>query len=299
MGWLLQNTQVLAFVIIALFSVGSWVYRILQEQKAIKDTRDRERERQEEMLRTGRDPNDPSTSAGAGAGGNRSSLEAAAQGPVESDEQRLREVMQRRLAERQAQMAPRPSMPTSAGGSSSQGGQSGPVMKELWPGGPVVVVGQGGPGAGGPNAGGPVPIPAPVATRRAGTPTAPSMSPGEGTGRAERQRKVKRQRVEARGLSSGEGSSGQRSVPTTPKSGVKAVATASQSASRAYQKRTSLEQQRGRDLRADGATSGNAADTRSVRRDDAVPAGVPTTLEGWRAAFVASEVLGAPLALRD
>lgn len=155
-----QWLQYLIIILFLGFSALSWIVRKLQEQKAVKELRDRELRRQESFLRTGRQEERDST-AGHGP-----------PGEARSDIDRLREII--------AQEESRHTEKADSGSASSTPG--GPITAELWPGGPVVVISQGG-ATTAPTSSGPAPVrpapmtPAPTATSRRSPSVAPARTP--------------------------------------------------------------------------------------------------------------------------
>lgn len=121
------STQIIIFLIIVGFSLLSWVYRQMQEQKAKKTARDARLRREAEMLRTGRDPLAPDNPA-----------QATAPQPARSLAERQAELRDQRRAAPPippAQSAPAPAQPRPAANVP-------PGMREveLWPGGPRVLI---------------------------------------------------------------------------------------------------------------------------------------------------------------
>jgi hypothetical protein len=155
-----QWLQYLIIILFLGFSALSWLVRKLQEQKAIKEMRDRELRRQESFLRTGRQE-DPDLKPSLGP-----------PDQTGSDLDRLREIIAREEARKQGRPATAPSPAAPAG----QPG--GPITAELWPGGPVVVISPGGAPTAPPTPA-PVPVaPTPTATPRRTPPVASARPAG-------------------------------------------------------------------------------------------------------------------------
>lgn len=284
------------FVLLLLaFSFLSWVWKKLAEQKAIKDAQDRARAAQEYKLRTGRDADEVAIGPTATAPG-----APARSGSV--DEERLRELVQRRLRESAgggqtagsgssgagspvppSMPAPSP-RPASAGGPSGSAGGGGaagggkPVTAELWPGGPVVVIQPGGAPAGGPGGGG-------------------------GGGGGQPQRTV----VVRPAPAAGNRERAQPQPAPTRKNKTKAPATresasdASLAASlRARDGSVSTERQATQRMVAQAEREARAEESRrAAARVPTLRETLPKTPAQWRAAFVAAEVLGRPVSLRE
>lgn len=142
-----QVPQFMQIIIFALFMLGSflgWLLKRLREQKAIKQARQRQLEREEMILRTGRDPlaegpaGVPTVPRGHVAqefeGGTIQQMQRQAE--MARRQEQLRRLRERR---RQGQGVPAgPALPTV--GNPHGGSGTGPVMRELWPGGPVIAV---------------------------------------------------------------------------------------------------------------------------------------------------------------
>lgn len=119
----MNSVHLIIFAIVMLGSFIKWVAKKAEEQKAIKQAREMQERRQTEMLRTGRDPDS----------------EQARPAPVvqtiRANDMRQKEMLERRqqqLRELRAKAA------------RDQAGAGEPMVKELWPGGPVIVVDKGG-----------------------------------------------------------------------------------------------------------------------------------------------------------
>ncbi|MCU0689412.1 MAG: hypothetical protein MUE97_06715 [Phycisphaerales bacterium] len=148
-GWS-QYGHLIVIAIIFLSSVLSWVFRKLREQQQLKALRDAEARRRDEILRTGRDP---AAEEAARTAAMLREVEAEARGREQAaaiEVQRQQAEMQRRRDELRRLREQRRSERT--GGSPQPQAQAqpqnqpqpqpqGPVTtRELWPGGPVVVI---------------------------------------------------------------------------------------------------------------------------------------------------------------
>jgi hypothetical protein len=270
------SLQVIIFLLILAASGVSWLFRKLAEAKARKAEEDRERHRQEEMLRTGRDP----------------LAENAAPNPMRDADAnaRLREI----AARRQAQLRELRRKQTEGSPATTPPGQAPeptPQARELWPGGPVVVINPSTkppaspPALPTPNAPNrPLPTPAaprPVA-RPKPRPPAPVGTPGQVRGpghpgtAAEAVRAEQRRKNEARTAALRRQAAQQADIDAEIAS-----------------ERSASDQRRATIARI---TAGSDAPVSTTIKTDAWRP--PNTVDAWRNAFIAAEVLAAPLALR-
>lgn len=261
------NIQVVVILLLFAFSGLSWLFRKLKEKAEVQRA-NAERQRQiEEMLRTGRDPV---------SGAPVSSADAAAREPVyvppavaradDPDTQRQREIAERRreqLRQLRDRLAGKPAP-----------SQPGPVSGELWPGGPVVVIGQAGspaPQAPAP-AGRAAPQPRPAPPRQP-----PQARPGPTPPQQPRPTKKKRPQPERTG----------------PALSAEAIAGI-------RDRRESDQARRQGAARITASdTDASRADAARVRRDaPMLGALVPQSPDQWRQAIIAAEILSPPVGLR-
>ncbi len=256
-----QNYQVWIFVLLAAFSAISWVVKKLQEQAAIKAAQEREGRRSDEILRTGRDPQ--AQAEAARAPGNLDDAQARLRELAQRRQAQLRELRKREQAQGQQGAPPQQPVP-------SHQPSAGPVTAELWPGGPVIVL-QHGPAA--PAAPSPrVPAPGPVFApqQRQTSQPRPARAAKDGSAKKAAQDAARKRALELR-----------------------------QAAERQRNQQSAMAQDR-----EDEATSR----ARAVAARPGVQAAVqeavlvwtpPQTANAWRDAFIAAEVLGPPVALRE
>jgi hypothetical protein len=257
------------FLLVLAASGLSWLFRQLNEAKERKRALQAEQRRKDEILRTGRDPSETAANPMQEADANQRLREIAARRQAQ-----LRELRKKQQAggEGSGEVTARPA-PVAGGGSAGGGAGGPPVGRELWPGGPVVVAGPRG-GAG------PAQIPAPD-------------RPGTNVPRQDVRPKTPK-RTAAEPVSMGP----VVSTKPTPAAAVKRRAEQRQAAAARQ-----LAQQRAmqEDLSGPGTTSRSMpARVAAVAPERAKPAWTPprTTAE-WRAALIAAEVLGPPVASRS
>lgn len=256
------NYQVWIFVLLAAFSAISWAVKKLQEQAAIKAAQEREARRSDEILRTGRDP--------------QAQAEAArAPGSLDDAQARLRELAQRRQAQlrelrkreqAQGQQGAPPPQPVS-----SHQPSAGPVTAELWPGGPVIVL-QHGPAA--PAAPQPArtPVPGPVFApqQRQTSQPRPARAAKDGSAKKAAQDAARKRALELR-----------------------------QAAERQRNQQSAMSQDQ-EDRATSQARAAAARPGVQVALQEAVLVWTPPqTANAWRDAFIAAEVLGPPVSLRE
>ncbi len=241
-----QWLQYLIIILFLGFSALSWIVRKLQEQKAVKELRDRELRRQESFLRTGRQEERDSTGR------------LGPQGEAKGDIDRLREII--------AQEESRQIEKADSGSASSTPG--GPITAELWPGGPVVVISQGGPSTAQTSTG-PAPMrPVPKATSQRSPSVAPARTPSRPASNAPSK---KRRR---------DGQDRSQSVALDDHQR-RAAVLRRQAEQEELSERRQIAQQQAAHL---------AAQARAL---------VPHTPEDWRRAIIASELLARPVSLRQ
>ena len=134
--------QILLFALVLGWSGLMWLIRYLKEQKKIRDARDREAQRRTEALRTGRDPdsfNAPALTPRMTPSAQQADAAEAQRALQERRQQQLRE-LRKQAAGQQATPIPARQVARAAPPTT----RSGPATVELWPGGPKVIVGQGG-----------------------------------------------------------------------------------------------------------------------------------------------------------
>lgn len=263
-----NNLQFWVFVVVFAFSGMSWVVRKLQEQAAIKAAKDREARRREEILRTGRDP-----AAGEGASeGSLDDAQARLRELAQRRQEQLRELRKREQAGGGETAAARPAVPQPA--QAPQAPRPAPVTAELWPGGPVVVVGPG-----------QAPVQAaPRPRAQTSQPRPPEKRPAAMGGspeavRAEREQSAKRA---ARAAANRRAEQVQRAAEQQE---AKEAAIAKAQAARLVQ--------------GAAVRESRAAAVAAVKREGAGDAWTPPrTAEAWREAFIASEVFGPPVSGR-
>ncbi|MBL8991634.1 MAG: hypothetical protein JNJ48_08660 [Phycisphaerae bacterium] len=267
------NIQVIVILLLFAFSGLSWLFRKLKEKAEVQRANAERQRHIEEMLRTGRDP-----LTGAPAGAPVEPMTAAAREqvytppavagqPDDADTRRQRELADRRreqLRQLRDRLAGKPGP-----------AQPQPVSGELWPGGPVVVIGQAG-------------SPAPQAPA---SPSRPSQPGGSSTPRqrassrpapppqtAPRPAKKKRPQPE----------------PARPALSAEAMAAIRD------KRESDLARRQGAARITAGDTDASRADAVRVRRDDAplAASSIPQGPDEWRKAIIAAEILAGPVGLR-
>lgn len=235
----------LAYIIIIVAStIGRGLYQVYKKKQATLEAERLQREREQTILRTGRDP-----ATEAKRGGVSPQFSPARQREAEMTAQRQEALRQLRQQQAQAE----------ADGAS---GNSGPVRRPLWPGGPIVEVR-------GPAPAGPASAPARPAQPEFRPP--PRMAPANpASARPAPQRQAQPQQ--------GRPSQKKRGGQAQPQPQVRGE--------------SAVERERAV-ARQSVSTVGEAfaAPTRPAF-------GLPSTRDQWRAALLASEILGPPVALR-
>lgn len=244
--------QLIYFAFLLVASGAMATFRWYQKKKVVMDIERAAREREQEILRTGRDP-----SAQQPTLVNRP--EPARQmnhRPREADLMAERQEALRQLRRQETQ--------TATGTTPTPAPAGGTITRELWPGGPVIVINAGG-GGGTPAPAAPPPMPVQRAQ------PAPRPLPVQPPQQARPQKAKQPQKKQAR-------------------QPVQRAASAESRHDEAYYARErSLARMKASSV--SDASSGDAhAEPIFVK---------PTTPQQWRAAFIAAEVFGTPVSLRD
>ncbi|HZW07929.1 MAG TPA: hypothetical protein VFF65_12475 [Phycisphaerales bacterium] len=248
-----MKVQLIIIIFMLLMGGLQALYRWYQKKQLILEAERAERERRDTILRTGRDP--------------LAEQAAAMQRQAQREEAELiaqRQEALRRLREQQDAQQPPSPVPQQAGGGRGMGG-GGPITRELWPGGPVIVIN--GPAPAQPQA-------RPQPQRTEGRPAESAPRPFQQPRQQPTQRQGKKQRP-------------QQQRPRPQESTLEAR-TADRHDEAYYQRERSLARMQASSTPAQAAPASKPADY-----------GVPTTAQQWRAAFIASEVFGAPLSMRQ
>lgn len=275
-----QNIPIQLIVILIFLGISavSWTLKKLGEQRAIREAQARAARERDELLRTGRPPESaaperPPLVAQDDATARLKELAAKRQA-------QLNELRRQAQAKARAQGTPAPT-PQAAPTSAPRPGQT----RELWPGGPVVVVAPAPPG------GAPAPVAptlAPVPQRRAATAGAPSTDPRQldaARKRAERARAEVSKRVQM----AEDAADARRAAELREKR--RRAENAADSVTRAAE-------------RVDGGTSRRNQPRPATQGPSAAHSARAmldrlSTPEAWRQAIVVSEVLGQPVSVRD
>lgn len=249
--------QFLIYLIPVVLAVMQTVYRAYQKKRALIDAENAERERQQTILRTGRDP-----LAEQAAAAQREAQRREAEIMAERQEA-LRE-LRRQQGETATPGSPPPvPQPAMGGGNRGGGGPGGPITRELWPGGPVIVIG------------GAEPAPQRQDTRQRRPEQVQQREPEQIQSRSQQQsRKKQRQRPQQ--------------VPRDDEAPSTLQSRQSERHDEAYyQRERSLARMKASTIADDRAV---AAEPVFVR---------PTNPSQWRAALIAAEILGTPVSMRD
>lgn len=303
-----QVPQFMQIIIFALFMLGSflgWLFKRLREQKAIKEARQRQIEREEMILRTGRDPlaegqaGVPTAPRGQVARESEGETiqEMQRQAEMARRQEQLRQLRERR---RQGQGVPAgPALPTV--GNPHGGSGTGPVMRELWPGGPVIAVEP-------PARPAPAPEPAAQPQQRPNPRPQPRpvAQPSAQTGTRAEARSQQRQRDVAPAQDRSRDRLQRPERTATPARG--GVQQTQQPARKSRPRPEQVERddteitERNRraasmrsvdDSKSTGANRGRVVAAEQRERID-----VPSTLADWRRALVINEILSKPLGFR-
>lgn len=286
-----QYIQYVVIAVVLLSGAVSWAYQQLVIQRQKQRERSAQEHRAEEYLRTGRDPGAPDTAASQQA----PQRAPAPPGLPGSDEDRLRELARKRQEQLRRQGAP-----TSAPRPAPAPSGSGPITRELWPGGPVIVLDTRPLGPHTPHTSAPPATPKPVSTSsvpapsRQGQPAAPQRPA---------------QRTQAGPIRPQASTPAQRAAQSRKQAETNATARAERDrAGVAARKAVQQARKAAQDLEAASETDAYATPSaggltlapRLGARSGAVmmPQGAPGTLSQWRAAIIAAEVLAPPLSLR-
>jgi len=323
----MNNYQVYIFLALLAFSGLSALYRKVQEKRVINEGEANRRQRADEALRTGRDPG----LAGNPARNLTDETTKVRQERELADSRSQQEDRLRQLREKISGQS------TQAGGSAGNAGrpqgqpQPGQGV-ELWPGGPVVVInptGQTGPsGQGGQGTS----LPRPVMADSARSPQPRQQAQQQAQQKAQQQA----QQAQRQAQQQAQSQRGQQQFPKpTPNQQQqqqqapqqsrqqqgRSTATPSRQQQQQQQRPQVKAQQRSRDdatpkvsresmtdragtlAMTRRAEAEQAAESRAVelRRTNEIERSgriVPQTLDQWRAALVANEVLGVPMGLR-
>lgn len=307
----MNNLQLYAILLVFAASGINWLFKQLREKAEIKRLEQAKQKRAEDLLRTGRDPTAETAISGPGQVIDTNDAQA-----------RLRELAQRR--QQQLRELRKKTQPGQAGG---EGGDEGerplptasageaagrPMSRELWPGGPVVVIGPmagGGSGGGGGGGRGAASAPTP-ASRPRGTPAAGPMNKG-------RDRSVfsPQAQSDATGKNGpGGGANGPRPMSGPERTKMeKARSVASAAKEKKSQSdqadRTRAAKRAVAGEERQGSATGRAILARSAKESAAAAnapqepainavALIPGSLSEWRRALVMSEILSEPVGLR-
>ena len=238
--------QFLIYLIPVLLAVLQTAYRAYQKKRAQLDAEAAERFRQQTILRTGRDP-----LAEQAAAAERDAQRREAE--IIAERQEALRQLRRQQEEARTPSTPPPVPQPALGGNRAGGGPGAPVTRELWPGGPVIVIG------------GAEPTPAPAPQRQDTRSRAP-------------------QPVQTRSQQQGRKKQNQRQQDA-----------ASTLQSRQEDRHDAAYYQRERSIARMQASS--VAEERAVVAEPVFTH--PSTPAQWRAAFIAAEVLGTPVSMRD
>lgn len=272
----------LIFLAVLLGASGiGWVLRQLRDQASRRQAQAEAQRRQEERLRTGRDPVTGEVVASASQPMRESEVDSQAVA-----EQRLRELAARRqeqlreLRRQRGAAAPTGSAGGAGGGGGGMAGAGGgqPVRREMWPGGPVVVIG----------------APAPAA------PSAPAGSAGEAVGggagaRTPKAGKSRRSDESRRRSGSGQSGGGRGGTPVRGGEGGRRLSADSAVNTMDLSRRAMAVDLAG----AEKARAVAAVEASRRLERERVATGLPRTPADWRRALVASEILGTPVAMRS
>jgi DNA primase len=273
---MLNNIQLWVVVALFLFSGASALFKKIQEKRALREIEMRRRRAEDEAMRTGRGDAQPAAPTMATAIDEAQQRRQREQEEIKAQQmeklRQLRENIARQQGQPTTASASRPAQPSQ---------QPQPAGVELWPGGPVVVVN---PTGQGPQAPRPAARPAslPQQPRPAATPR-PAPAPRPVARPAPRPAPMQPNRqpqpVRASTQRPSNDTAARREAASTAKKSAAAVAA----------------------RRVTAADEAEVAADVARRYEEQVSAGrvVPSTAAQWRAAFVAAEIFGPPMALRD
>lgn len=249
---------------VGVISVIQWLIKKAQAQQQLQKARRLQQMREQEILRTGRDP----------------VAERAAQLKAEQDRLRRMEI--------EAAQSTQSSQPASSAGDQPQ-----TIERELWPGGPVIVITQNGPTVRTPSS------PAQMAPSQAPA----SNSPAGARAERERQRQLLRERKQAAQRQAAARARQNTQTETSPFEDAnrrRAAALTQQQARFATETAEIAEEEevsRQRALAAAQAAK-RSRDEGAASAPREVVFVKPTAAWQWRRAFVTAEVLNAPVTLR-
>jgi DNA primase len=274
---MLNNIQLWVVVALFLFSGASALFKKIQEKRALREIEMRRRAAEEEAMRTGRGGTQPAAPTMATAIDEAQQRRQREQEEIKAQQmeklRQLRENIARQQGQPTTASAPRQPQQTSQ--------QPQPAGVELWPGGPVVVVNQSGQGPQTPRpAARPASLPQqprPAATPRPAPAPRPVARPAPRPAPMQPNRQP--QPVRASTQRPSNDTAARREAASSAKKSAAAVAA----------------------RRVTAADEAEVAADVARRYEEQVSAGrvVPSTAAQWRAAFVAAEIFGPPMALRD
>lgn len=262
---------ILIYAVLLLLGGLQAAYKAYLRKKTIRDAQQAEADRQQTILRTGRDPLAEQVAA-LQRQAQRDEAEALAQ--RQEALRQLRTQQQEAAGRNEPPPVPQPTM----------GGGSGPITRELWPGGPVIVIN-------GPKAA-PAPQPRPAQSFPAQprpAQTRPTLPRPAQTRQQEQRRQSKPQQPRPQPqLRAAPPQRDQRQIP-------RPQPVRSSLQSRQESRHDAAYYQRERSL-AKMQASTNVEDSVVV----SAPAyALPSTPQQWRSAFIAAEILGTPVSMRD
>jgi len=300
----MNNLQLYVILLFLGASALSWLFKQLKAKAAVKRADQDRHRRTEEQLRTGRTPTAEAAASGPGQVIDTNDAQARLRDLAQRRQQQLRELRKKaqsgQTGGESGDDGERPVLATSVGEAAG-----GPVQRELWPGGPVVVIGPMG-GGGGRGAG----SAAPPASRPRGTSAAGPINQG-------RDRSVfsPQAQSDAAGKS---GPSGGASGPRPMSGPERRSAEKARAVASAAKEKKSQSDQADRTRAAkravasevrQGSATGRAILARSAKESAAAAnapqepainaaALIPGSLKEWRRALVISEILNEPVGLR-
>lgn len=255
--------QFLIYLIPVVLAILQTVYRAYQKKRALIDAEAAERQRQQTILRTGRDP-----LAEQAAAAQREAQRREAE--IIAERQEALRQLRRQQEEAQSPGSPPPVPQPAMGGNRSGGGPGGPITRELWPGGPVIVIG------------GSDPTP---------TPPAPTQQ-RQDTRQRQPERVQPRQAEQVQSRSQQQSRKKQKQRPQQVSREEEEPSTLQ---SRQNERHDAAYYQRERSLARMQAST--ISDDRAVVAEPVFVR--PSTPAQWRAALIAAEILGTPVSMRD
>lgn len=265
-----MSSTLIFVLVMVLSSAGKGIYEAYQKKKAAMELERLEQERNNTILRTGRDPKAEAAEAELRAQQNAAAREQARQrAAIEERQEALRQ-----LRSGQAQANQPPQMPQPR---ASSGGGGGPITRELWPGGPVIVI----------NGSAPAPAPAPAAPRPQQPAPQRQQMPAQRQPMPQRTPDPRRQPQPVSQPRQQKSRPQQQQQQQPAKQAKKAYA------------RTEPESRHDADYYMRERTSARMSIGNEATAAAAEPAyTIPSTPQQWRAAFIASEIFGTPVSLR-